>query len=156
MRFSSPQEPTRPQFAGPAVFTSRVPAEAEHVAQIRRKVDALAERAGFDRARRGDVALVVAEACANVVVHAYAAAPERGVLAVDARIVDDVLEVVVADEGAGMTPRPDSPGLGLGLPLMVSLTDTLELRENPAGGTEILMVFENDQPAMAADWSRTG
>ena len=40
-----------------------------------------------------------------------------------------------------MTPRPDSPGLGLGLPLIANLSDNLEIRDGPDGrGTELVMV----------------
>ena len=38
-----------------------------------------------------------------------------------------MLVVDVRDNGRGMVPRLDSPGLGLGLPLIAQLTDVLEI-----------------------------
>jgi serine/threonine-protein kinase RsbW len=118
-----------------------VPAEAEQVAEARRAVVSLAQRAGLSGDRRTDVALAVGEACANAVMHAYEGRPP-GRLRVVAEVRDHRLEVVVTDRGNGMAPRPDSPGLGLGLPLMASLTSALELRPAAGGGTEVWMCFE--------------
>jgi len=49
---------------------------------------------------------------------------------VDAWIDDARLVVTVGDEGHGIVPRPDSPGLGLGLPLIARLTQRCEI-ESP-------------------------
>jgi anti-sigma regulatory factor (Ser/Thr protein kinase) len=43
------------------------------------------------------------------------------------------VELVVTDDGHGMSPRPDSPGLGLGLPLIASLADKMEIRSPERG-----------------------
>jgi serine/threonine-protein kinase RsbW/stage II sporulation protein AB (anti-sigma F factor) len=40
-----------------------------------------------------------------------------------------------------MVPRPDSPGLGLGLPLIASLTEQLEVGGDAGAATEVRMVF---------------
>lgn len=119
-----------------------VPAQPENVAVVRRQVAAFARNAGLDEDGVADVALALSEACANVVVHAYRAAAGAAVLKVRAMCEPDQLAVVVADHGLGMVPRTDSPGLGLGLPLMASLTSTLELRETEGGGTEVWMTFD--------------
>jgi serine/threonine-protein kinase RsbW/stage II sporulation protein AB (anti-sigma F factor) len=47
----------------------------------------------------------------------------------------------VRDEGKGIVPRPDSPGLGLGLPLIATLTESLELGRATDDRTEVAMVF---------------
>jgi serine/threonine-protein kinase RsbW/stage II sporulation protein AB (anti-sigma F factor) len=57
---------------------------------------------------------------------------------------DGALTVVVSDEGRGILPRPDSPGLGLGLPLIATLASSLELGTNDRDETEVRMVFELD------------
>jgi serine/threonine-protein kinase RsbW/stage II sporulation protein AB (anti-sigma F factor) len=132
-----------------------VPARSEEVAGIRKAVGALASAAGLDADRRADIALAVGEACANAVVHAYVEG-EPGVLRVTADLTPIGLQVVVADDGRGMAPRPDSPGLGLGLPLMASLTTAIEFRAGDTGGTEIWMVFAVEGPAASAGWARTG
>jgi anti-sigma regulatory factor (Ser/Thr protein kinase) len=91
-------------------------------------------------AQRADVTLAVSEACTNVVVHAYPdGAP--GVLDVEAEVEDDLC-VVVRDEGRGFAPRPDSPGAGLGVPLIAALAQRVELRRpRPPASTEMAMIF---------------
>jgi anti-sigma regulatory factor (Ser/Thr protein kinase) len=52
------------------------------------------------------------------------------------------IDVRVADDGSGMAPRDDSPGLGLGLPLIRHLADQFDHRRTPGGdGTEVWMRF---------------
>ena len=51
------------------------------------------------------------------------------------------LKVIVRDEGCGMTPRTDSPGAGLGLPLIATLADSFSVTAPPGGGTEVCMTF---------------
>ena len=38
-------------------------------------------------------------------------------------------------------PRMDSPGAGLGLPLIANVTDSFSVTELPEGGTEVCMTF---------------
>jgi hypothetical protein len=40
-----------------------------------------------------------------------------------------------------MRPRADSPGVGLGLPIVTSLAASFEISDGPAGGTEVRMGF---------------
>jgi anti-sigma regulatory factor (Ser/Thr protein kinase) len=61
----------------------------------------------------------------------------------------DELLVAVSDDGVGLTPRADSPGLGLGLPIIAALADRFEVQER-AGGTRVLMGFRR---AVSADVS---
>ena len=89
------------------------------------------------------VALAVTEAITNAIVHGYADAPEPGEIEVIAeRMPNDGLEVRVCDEGRGMLPRPDSPGIGLGLPLVASLAERFEVEARAGGGTRVLMAFQ--------------
>ena len=53
----------------------------------------------------------------------------------------DVGQRLVVDEGRGILPRADSPGLGLGLPLIAQMTESLEVHDRRGGGTEIRMAF---------------
>jgi serine/threonine-protein kinase RsbW/stage II sporulation protein AB (anti-sigma F factor) len=50
------------------------------------------------------------------------------------------LRIVIRDTGTGMTPRSDSPGLGLGLPVIASVTDSIEIVSTDEG-TEVQMTF---------------
>jgi serine/threonine-protein kinase RsbW len=73
------------------------------------------------------VGIVVSEAVTNVVLHAYRDR-ESGRVRVSASLQDTVLTLVVADDGVGITPNPDSPGLGVGLALIGSLAEHLDLQ----------------------------
>lgn len=118
----------------------RVHAVADHVADVRRAVLAFAREHGASSAALPDIALAVSEACTNVVMHAYVdAAP--GPLSVEAYHEDGELVVIVADEGRGMAPRPDSPGLGLGLTLIARLADRVEVTDHAPAGTRLQMTF---------------
>ncbi|HEV2062875.1 MAG TPA: ATP-binding protein [Solirubrobacteraceae bacterium] len=125
-----------------SAFGRTVPAVAENVASLRHAIVELADAAGAPPPVRTDLALAVGEACANVVVHAYPPG-DTGPLIVQAAVVDGrEIIVSVVDQGQGMTPRPDSPGLGLGLPLIANLSDRLEIQDGPDGvGTQVEMAF---------------
>jgi serine/threonine-protein kinase RsbW len=124
-----------------SAFGRTVPAVAENVAPLRHAVVDLANGAGAEDTVRTDLALAVGEACANVVVHAYPPG-DVGPLIIQATIDGEEIVVTVVDQGQGMTPRPDSPGLGLGLPLIANLSDRLEIQDGPDGvGTRVEMVF---------------
>ncbi|MGN6379403.1 MAG: ATP-binding protein [Gaiellales bacterium] len=120
-----------------------VPTTAESVPVVRHALRGMLEANEIEGSVVADVLLAVTEACSNVVVHAYLGRDGD----VPAMVVqaewqsDDMLTVVVRDQGRGFTPRVDSPGLGLGLPVIAALTRRLELRETAGGGTEISMSF---------------
>src|SRR5213595_4366221 len=116
-----------------------LPARAENVAVVRHAIGGLGEALDLDPQTLSDVKLAVTEACTNVVVHAYDGG--EGPMQVAADIDPDHLTVVVRDEGRGIVPRPDSPGLGLGLPLIATLAESLELGTDDGNHTEVRMTF---------------
>jgi len=121
---------------------SRVwPAVAASVAEARNAVTAFAEAAGATGDALAAVSLAVSEAVTNAVLHAYLDHDEPGSIEVRARRESASVIVEVADEGRGMLPRTDSPGLGLGLPLIAQMTQSLEVHDRTGGGTEIRMAF---------------
>ena len=87
------------------------------------------------------VRLAVSEAVSNVVVHSYRDAERHGEFTISIEWENDVLHVIVRDHGCGMQPRTDSPGAGLGLPLIASLADSFSVVVPPDGGTEVSMTF---------------
>src|SRR5690349_204949 len=123
-------------------YTASWPAVPEAVADLRTRVVAFARDAGAPDDSISSIRLAVSEAATNVVLHAYAHRPEPGKVHVRVARDDDVLSVVVSDDGGGMLPRQDSPGLGLGLPLIAQLVDGLEVGPRAGGGTELCMRFE--------------
>jgi serine/threonine-protein kinase RsbW len=118
-----------------------LPARAENVAIVRHALGALGEAYGVDEETLADIRLAVTEACTNVVMHAYPDGQE-GPLEVRADFARRNLTVKVLDRGPGIVPRPDSPGLGLGLPLIASLAESVELGRDEHDHTEVQMVFE--------------
>ncbi len=117
-----------------------LPARAENIPLVRHVFGAFGEAFAVDEQLLSDVRLAVTEACANVVVHAYAGRPP-GPLEVLATRLGDELTVVVRDEGPGIGPRPGSPGLGLGLPLIASLAESVQLGRDEHQRTEVRMTF---------------
>jgi serine/threonine-protein kinase RsbW/stage II sporulation protein AB (anti-sigma F factor) len=111
------------------------------VAEARRAVSEFAQREGAGTATLAAVRVAVSEAVTNAVQHAYLDEPEAGPVRVTVERSGDVIWVAVADEGRGMLPRPDSPGIGLGLPLIARMTQGFELHEREGGGTVLRMRF---------------
>jgi serine/threonine-protein kinase RsbW len=99
------------------------------VGELRGAVVAFAETHGASTAQRDDIALAVSEAISNVVVHAYPTAETSGPVTVDAWVQGATLVIEVGDEGRGMAPRTDSPGLGLGMPLMARLSEAIQVED---------------------------
>jgi serine/threonine-protein kinase RsbW len=116
------------------------PAAPEYVGSARRVVSAAARRAGAEDPVLDAVRLAVSEAVSNVIVHGYR---ERGngAFTVAVEWEGDELRVTVRDDGCGMQPRTDSPGAGLGLPLIANLAETFSVTAPPGGGTEVCMTF---------------
>jgi anti-sigma regulatory factor (Ser/Thr protein kinase) len=124
-------------------FELTLPARPENVAVVRHAFGGLGDAVDVPDAALADVKLAVTEACTNVVVHAY---PDgEGPMAVRALLEDRRLTVIVSDRGRGIVPRPDSPGLGLGLPLIATLADSLELGTGDDDATEVRMTFIIDE-----------
>ena len=124
----------------PPTLIRRVRAHPDQVRVIRQEVRDFALEHGA--ADPNAVALAVSEAVTNAIVHAYVDAPEPGEIEVVAqRVGDDRLEIFVCDDGRGMLPRPDSPGVGLGLPLVATLAESFEVQARTGGGTRVRMAF---------------
>jgi serine/threonine-protein kinase RsbW len=121
-------------------FELRSPARAENVALVRHALNGFVRELGCTEDRVANMLLAVTEACTNVVLHAYR--EMEGLLEVAARRGGEEVTVTVRDRGTGMTPRVDSPGLGLGLPLIMSVSDGVDIRNARDGGTEIEMRFQ--------------
>ena len=129
-------------------YEGSYPAVPVAIGAIRGDMIEVARRCGLNEQAISDVALAVSEAATNAIVHAYGG-EEDGEIHVAAVAEDGELTIVVADDGDGMAPRPDSPGLGMGLPIIASVTSRLEVASE-GRGTKVEMVF----PCPAGDGGR--
>ncbi len=127
----------------------------ENVSLVREVLAGVAEAVPLDDGQLDDIKTVVSEAANNVVLHAYDG--EEGPLEVEVYIDDGALAVVVRDHGQGIRPRvpSDEPVTGIGLSVIQALTDRVEFRNAPGGGTEVRMEFtapgaRRPEPVVAA------
>lgn len=127
-----------------AALDVRYPARSSQIPAIRHDVGEVARDAGADEDVLLQVNLAVSEAATNAIQHAYRDRPaaEAGDVRVVVRASDDFLAVHIHDYGMGLTPRADSPGLGLGLCLMAHETARFAIRKGLDGGTEIVLHFQ--------------
>jgi anti-sigma regulatory factor (Ser/Thr protein kinase) len=88
-----------------------------------------------------EIEVAVDEAVKNAVQHAFDRGPEGSITLQAEVLVPDTLQVSVADDGGGMTPRLGGDGLGLGLSLIGRLASDLEVRDAAPHGTVIRMRF---------------
>lgn len=122
-------------------FELELAAETDNVPLVRHALRGLLEASGVPEERISDITLAVTEACANAVLHAYP--DSRGQFETSADLSPTgELVVMVRDYGSGMAPRVDSPGLGVGLPVMAAIADALEIDTPEGAGTVVRMTFD--------------
>jgi anti-sigma regulatory factor (Ser/Thr protein kinase) len=117
-------------------------AESASVPRARHAVTGRARELGVPPALLASIALAVSEACTNVVLHAYRERAAAGTFKVWLDLERDSLRISVRDDGLGLHPRADSPGLGLGLPIIASTADRFAIEPCDSGGTELRMGFD--------------
>jgi serine/threonine-protein kinase RsbW len=124
-----------------ASFRSSFAADRRAPARARRAVTEFLHGLGADPRALADVVLAVSEVVTNAVVHGYRNEP-GGVVAVEGRHWHgDRVQLSVSDNGGGMAPRVDSPGLGLGLPMVGSIAQRVDITAPAGGGTLVSMCF---------------
>jgi anti-sigma regulatory factor (Ser/Thr protein kinase) len=127
-------------------FELELAAETDNVPLVRHALRGLLEASGVPEERISDITLAVTEACANAVLHAYP--DSRGQFEAGADLSPrGELVVTVRDYGSGMAPRVDSPGLGVGLPVMAAIADGLEIDTPEGSGTIVRMTFDVGPPS---------
>jgi anti-sigma regulatory factor (Ser/Thr protein kinase) len=120
-------------------FTATYEATPECISLVRNQMGALAQDCGLDELAIGDVKLAVSEAATNALVHGYRNG--TGTIRVEARVGNGELVIAVCDTGLGMSPRTDSPGIGLGLPVIAKVARRLEILDDQPG-TRLRMAFD--------------
>jgi serine/threonine-protein kinase RsbW/stage II sporulation protein AB (anti-sigma F factor) len=126
-----------------ASATWSIPALADEVPGVRHAAVEFARAKGVPDPPLEHLRLAISEAASNAVVHAFRTQDLPGTVTVTVDVASDQLvEVVVRDDGIGMSSRGDSPGLGLGLGLISSVADAVEQRLPADGvGFELWMCF---------------
>ncbi len=120
-------------------LTVTYPAEPDSVALARHALSTFAATFGADDRQLQSVRLAVSEALTNAVLHAYR--DTAGEVQMTAARVADELWILVCDDGCGLEPRPDRPGLGLGLALISQVSEEMSVGPRAGGGTEVRMRF---------------
>jgi anti-sigma regulatory factor (Ser/Thr protein kinase) len=115
------------------------PARPESVGHARHLLTDFAAAAGATERQIEAVRLASSEALTNAVLHAYRGEP--GKVHITAARVSSELWVLIADDGCGLEPQADRPGLGLGLGLIAQLSDHVAIAPRAGGGTEVRMRF---------------
>ena len=92
----------------PRPLRLEVTSDTAAVAPVRRAVEAMAEGAGFDAQRTGDIGLAINEAMANVIRHAYAGDAGRPIV-VTAECLNDPCQRRETEAGA---PKPAATPAG--------------------------------------------
>lgn len=118
-----------------------LPAIPASVPELRGAVAEFVAAAGVREPQLAAVKLAVSEAVTNAVMHAYVDADEPGEVHVVSYVCGATVHVTVSDDGVGMMPRLDSPGLGVGLPFIADTADTLDIDSSERGGTQLRMSF---------------
>ena len=140
MRGSRPTAIIRRVVNGSKPFARAWPAIADTVPRARHAVVGFLRDAETSDPPLSDIGLAVSEGLTNVVHHAYADR-DAGEFRVAVDVAEEEIEVVIEDDGIGMVPRADTPGLGLGLPLMATLSRHFDARVERGGGTRVFMTF---------------
>jgi anti-sigma regulatory factor (Ser/Thr protein kinase) len=113
-----------------------LPSQPESVTRARTAVAGLARKLG---ASVDDVKIAVSEAVGNSVLHAYRdRAP--GTITLDAHGDRGRLVIRVSDDGSGMTPNIESPGLGIGISLITRAASDVSF-DSSGSGTSVRMAF---------------
>lgn len=121
----------------------KVPARPEYVGVIRLTVSGIANRLGYTYDDIEDIKIAIAEACTNVVNHAYPGGEQQDSMHISFGVHEDRLELTVSDQGGAVDvdqlskgrgpvtkgqPVEDLKEGGLGLFLIETLMDEVEIR----------------------------
>jgi serine/threonine-protein kinase RsbW/stage II sporulation protein AB (anti-sigma F factor) len=115
-------------------------ADRQAVPAARHALSEFARQASASASQVEAVRLAASEALTNAVLHAYDGTP--GSVYVTAALAQNELWVLITDDGRGLEPRSERPGLGLGLGLISQVTDELAIVPRAGGGTEVRMRFD--------------
>ncbi len=120
------------------------------LAPMRVAFEAFAEKAGFDSADRGQIILVVNEALANVMRHAYNGATDKPI-ELSAEDTGGAIKIDIRDWGNGKSPEPrhkhdpETPG-GLGMVCLKQFMTQVTFMPQPDGMNLTMIRNKRVQP----------
>jgi serine/threonine-protein kinase RsbW len=125
--------------APPPPLWLKIISDPATLASTRRAVEMFAAQCGFDETSRGEIGLVVNEAIANVIRHAYQGATDQPI-ELTAQRTDEGMSISLRDWGLGVNPLdlpprkhdPMKPG-GVGLICMRQMMDEMQFHKQPDG-----------------------
>ena len=143
-----PAAPSEPAItATPAGVRCLFASHPAHLAPVRRAVETFCRSTALGDAACDELGLVVNEALANVIRHAYAGVTDRPIEVTADRSGPGV-RIEMRDWGTGRIPKPtDNPAAadplkpgGLGLICLRKLTDECGFTPQPDGGMRLILV----------------
>ncbi|WP_442010843.1 ATP-binding protein [Mycobacterium sp. 2YAF39] len=117
-----------------------VPASAERLAEIRRRLADWLAPLGVSKSARADIVLVVNEAATNCIEHAYRGV-DPGAIRVEAYYDHGQIVIDIADHGVWQPPPSQPSTRGRGLPIMRAVSAGLDVKSSPHG-TTVRMKFD--------------
>jgi len=126
------------------VITIKLPSKAEYVSIARLAASVISNTVGFDIEEIDDIKVAVGEACNNAVLHGHS---EEEVYEINFRLSDEKIHIEVKDNGIGFDEEkyeePDLNNLkgnGLGIYIMKSLMDEVDILPNGEEGTTLKLI----------------
>lgn len=134
--------------AVPEPLVSELPAQPTSLRSLRRAVTEWAGRAGMLPTDLEDLQLVLGEAAANAVEHAYPPATDATFTCAVARDAGGGVRVEIRDHGSWRPPPADNGTRGHGLGVMRRLTEDFTVDHGP-GGTAVAFRLPPDSQGVA-------
>jgi serine/threonine-protein kinase RsbW len=126
------------------VIRLTIPAKPEYITLCRLALTGLARVRSFPDELVADMKLALTEACSNSVRHAYD--ETVGSVEILYELQSDRLIVEVSDEGSGFDVAPETNGDegltegGLGIAIIRSIADELDIERRASGGSRLRFV----------------
>lgn len=140
------------------VIELKIPAKADYVGVVRLLISGVANRMGFSYDDIEDVKVATAEACTNVVTHAYH--ENGGHIHIECNVYDNKLSITVRDHGASFDVKQIEKKLGpidienpvhslkeggLGIYLMKSLMDHVDITSHHGVIVQMAKFLQRDE-----------
>ena len=126
------------------VITIKLPSKAEYVSIARLAASVISNTVGFDIEEIDDIKVAVGEACNNAVLHGKS---EEEVYEIAFKLSEEKIHIEVKDNGIGFDEEkyeePDLnhlKGNGLGIYIMKSLMDEVDIIVNDEEGTTLKLI----------------